>query len=142
LQEILSKVDSSIVLAIHMRFIDVSHKTKILTNSADPIQINVRKIARGFHLDPHKHLNLERNGFNNTHELWIVINGKLLASIYDLDNSLLTEIEMSSGDLMLYRNGGHSFRVMNESCILYEIKNGPYFGSELDKSKIDVMDSI
>jgi hypothetical protein len=139
-QKIFSKIDSKIELAIHMKCIDVNHKTNILTNSADPIQINVRKIDEGFKLDPHKHLYLERNGFNYTHEIWILINGVLMASIYDLDNSLLAEIEMSSGDLMLYKNGGHSFRVMNESCILYEIKNGPYFGSELDKVNIDVND--
>jgi hypothetical protein len=57
----------------------------------------------------------------------------MTVEIYDLDNSLVKNLEINSGDMVLYKNGGHSLVTKNKECIFYEIKNGPYFGPNVDK---------
>ena len=38
-------------------------------------------------------------------------------------------------NLVLYR-GGHNFTVVSEDAVIYEIKNGPYYGAVFDSEKI------
>ena len=79
---------------------------------------------------------IERKSIQVTQELWILIKGTMTVEIYDLDNSLVKILQINAGDMVLYKNGGHSLVTKNKDCILYEIKNGPYFGPNKDKQYI------
>ena len=43
---------------------------------------------------------------------------------------------MSSGDCIVSMSAGHSFEVLEDDTLLYEFKNGPYYGTEKDKEFI------
>ena len=42
-------------------------------------------------------------------------------------------IDLYPGDCSITYAGGHGYIVKNSNTILYEIKTGPYFGTNFDK---------
>ena len=72
-----------------------------------------------------------------TQEAWVVISGKLLAEIYDIDDSVLKNIIIEEGGAIILYRGGHALEVLEDNTIFYEFKNGPYGGIENDKKQID-----
>jgi hypothetical protein len=43
---------------------------------------------------------------------------------------------LSAGDCMVLYRGGHNFTVVSADAVIYEIKNGPYYGAVFDSEKI------
>jgi cupin fold WbuC family metalloprotein len=108
-----------------------------LANSEDLLQVGIKIFPQGSRVHAHRHLPIYRKSFEITQEVWILIKGEMTVEIYDLDNSLVKNLEINAGDMVLYKNGGHSLIAKNSDCILYEIKNGPYFGPNKDKELIE-----
>ena len=46
------------------------------------------------------------------------------------------DTELGAGDCVVVFKAGHGFEVLEDNTILYEFKNGPYFGVEIDKTYI------
>ena len=69
-------------------------------------------------------------------EAWIIIEGKAKAEIFDLNDSHLSDEILCSGDCIVLFRGGHSLQVLEKNTVMYEIKNGPYFGKTNDKIDI------
>ena len=44
---------------------------------------------------------------------------------------------LNEGDCAVVFHAGHGFSVLEEGTILYEVKNGPYYGQLKDKSFIE-----
>ena len=113
----------------HIGRIDAAGADEILQVSA--IRLPKSKIIR-----PHKHKDTPRNTVG-TQESWIVISGLLKANIYDIDESLLDTVSLGPGMCMTLYNGGHNFEVISNDAVIYEIKNGPYYGAEFDSQLIN-----
>ena len=131
--EIKSAVNSSLILASHFKASELNYERVSLTNSEDLLQVGAIIFPQQFRIKAHRHLPIDRKSIQITQELWILIKGEMTVEIYDLDNSLAKILEINSGDMVLYKNGGHSLVTKNKECILYEIKNGPYLGPNADK---------
>jgi hypothetical protein len=71
-----------------------------------------------------------------TQEAWVILDGKVEGTFYDLDDSLLCSLEISDGDCVVIYRGGHSLKILDDDTILYEFKNGPYYGVKKDKTYI------
>jgi mannose-6-phosphate isomerase-like protein (cupin superfamily) len=69
-------------------------------------------------------------------ESWVVLSGRVRATFYDTDDSVLESVELSAGDASVTLAGGHGYEILEESRIL-EFKTGPYLGQTLDKVFID-----
>ncbi len=78
------------------------------------------KIAR------HTHLPLERH-LVGTAEVLVVRHGRCLVDIYDDDHDLVATREVATGDVILLVDGGHGFRMIDDTLFL-ELKQGPYLG--------------
>jgi len=102
------------------------------SDDKDFIQVGTWKYNEGKNLLAHKHNIVPRNS-DTTQEVIYVKQGKLLTSIYDAENFLLEEIEMRTGDCMIMLRGGHSYRILEDNTEVLEVKNGPYFGAEIDR---------
>ncbi|MBU3578664.1 hypothetical protein ICN17_01430 [Polynucleobacter sp. 73C-SIWE] len=100
------------------------------------LQVSVIHLPQAKTIRPHKHKNTSRNT-TGTQEAWVVISGLLKANIYDVDDSLLDIISLGPGMCMTLYNGGHNFEVISSDALIYEIKNGPYYGAEFDSQPID-----
>jgi hypothetical protein len=99
------------------------------------LQASLLRLPHGKTIAPHRHLPQVRTT-TGTCEAWVVMSGRLIAQVFDLDQSLVTTIGLTAGDCMILYRGGHNFKVVSADAVIYEIKNGPYNGPEADSEKI------
>ncbi len=81
----------------------------------------------------HKHIWKERTRNIIAQESWIVVQGKVRCTFYDLDNEILVEPILGPGDASFTLEGGHTYTILEDNTLVYEYKTGPYEGQKLDK---------
>ena len=96
------------------------------------LQLATMKLKKGQTFKAHKHIHLEKVT-NIAQESWVVIQGSVRCSFYDLDDSLIAEPVLNPGDCSMTFRGGHNYLILEEETLVYEYKTGPYLGQELDK---------
>ena len=74
----------------------------------------------------HVHKPLERH-LVGTSEVLILRKGRCIMDIYDNKRILVVSKELKEGDIMLMVDGGHGFRMLEDTVFL-EVKQGPYTG--------------
>tara|TARA_R110002126_G_scaffold250011_1_gene392833 strand:- start:1111 stop:1527 length:417 start_codon:yes stop_codon:yes gene_type:complete len=136
MNRIYSKIDKNILLLSLIRSSDVTENRTDLSPADELLQASVKKLPKGMSFRPHKHNKLMRVT-DTTQESWVFLSGKVLAKFYDLDDSLILETVMRAGDCVVVFKAGHSFKVLEQDTIIYEFKNGPYYGIEADKTFIE-----
>ena len=130
-----SNLKNNKILYSIIKIDEVGEKRQDLSPETEYLQVACKKLNKTDTFKPHKHLNLERKTLT-THESWVILNGSVKAQLFDLDDSLYSEEVLSSGDCLVCFAAGHSFEVLEDNTILYEFKNGPYYGVEKDKKFI------
>lgn len=70
-----------------------------------------------------------------TQEVIYVKTGRLMASIYTLDEELVEEFEAKAGDTIILLNCGHGYKILEDNTKVLEMKNGPYLGAETDRRR-------
>lgn len=135
MKKILSKINQDKLISTIIRKSDITGYRKDLSPESEFIQVSARKFEELIKVESHKHLKLDRET-DRTQETWIIIQGAVKAKIFDLDDQLLLEEDLYSGDCIVLFRGGHSLEVLEKNTIMYEVKNGPYFGKLNDKTNI------
>jgi len=135
-EKIYSKVDPSILLCAIIRRDDITETREDISPEKEPLQVACKKIKAGTNFKPHKH-NILKRETTRTQESWVFLQGKVRASFYDIDDRVILVTELGAGDCAVVFRAGHSFDVLEDDTILYEFKNGPYFGVEQDKTYLD-----
>jgi len=121
------------VLAMIIRS-DISVKdSEFFSPTEYPFQLGVHIRKRGDEFVPHIHHLIERK-INTTQEFLYIQKGKVEATFYDENKHLVSKTILNEGDSVLLVEGGHGFKILEESKII-EIKQGPYSGVEIDKIK-------
>ena len=136
MERVYSKVDTDKLVLALMRFNEISEYRTDLSPDEEYLQISGRKLEKGLKVKAHKHTPIERKT-DITQEAWVVFEGCIKGTFYDLDDSVLYETEIGKGDVIVLFRGGHSLEVLDEDTIFYEFKTGPYYGVEADKEAID-----
>lgn len=106
------------------------------------IQCALLNMEKGKTFRPHKHIFKERTRNVIAQESWIVVQGKVKCTFYDLDNSILVEPVLEPGDASFTLEGGHTYNILEDNTLVYEYKTGPYEGQALDKTFLDEESSI
>jgi hypothetical protein len=101
-------------------------KTMFLTPTSFNFQVGFVVYPAGGEVKRHLHKKLERC-ITGTTELIMIKTGHCEIDIYNDDRQLVTTRELAPGDIVLTINGGHGFR-MQEDTTLVEVKQGPYSG--------------
>ena len=97
------------------------------------IQVSALRLEAGKTFRPHKHIWKEAPEPEViAQESWCVLEGRVQAHFYDLDDSLLVEYVLEVGDISLTFEGGHSYTILEDARV-YEYNTGPYQGVEKDK---------
>ena len=135
MERVYSKVNKDTLVLALMRYDEISEYRTDLSPDEEYLQISGRKLEKGLKVKAHKHTPIERKT-NITQEAWVVFEGCIKGTFYDLDDSVLYETEIGKGDVIVLFRGGHSLEVLDEDTIFYEFKTGPYFGVEADKEAI------
>jgi hypothetical protein len=101
-------------------------KTEFVTPDQMNQQIGMIVYGEGSTIAPHVHLPVVRE-VHGASEVIIVRKGKCVADFYSKDKKYLLSRELSLGDVALLIDGGHGFRML-EDTVLLEVKQGPYIG--------------
>jgi hypothetical protein len=133
---IYSNIDPRLILIKHFKMNELTLDRKNLSEEQDLLQVGVRILSEGFQVPAHRHLTSSQSQIQTIQEIWILLAGKITANIYDLDGSLVRSLEINFGDIVIYKNGGHSLINHDKESALYEIKSGPYLGASNDKEFI------
>jgi mannose-6-phosphate isomerase-like protein (cupin superfamily) len=78
------------------------------------------EVVRHVHKPLHRHL-------VGTSEVLIVRKGCCVIDVYNNEKTLVDSREIKEGDIILMVDGGHGFRMVEDTVFL-EVKQGPYTG--------------
>ena len=112
---------------------DLETKREDVAPEEQFIQVSALQLEEGSTFRPHKHIWKEAPEPEViAQESWCIMNGRVKAHFYDLDDSLIGEYELNEGDISLTFEGGHTYTILEDAKV-YEYKTGPYQGVEKDK---------
>jgi cupin fold WbuC family metalloprotein len=122
--------------AIHIKVEDLKkEKSQWFTENEWGLQVAGCSYNKGKEFAAHKHIFRERV-YEYTQEAVIVIQGELLVTIYNREKELISAFHLKAGDMGLFLQGGHGYKVLEDNTIYYELKNGPFTTKEEDKDLI------
>lgn len=137
IRKIYSKVDPAKLLHVvytHEKDNSANGETKrhAISDVDHFLQAMVMQLPANTEVKPHAH-NSQMRESTTTHEALVLLEGSVELSIFDIDKSLVEKIVLKEGDCYMIVNGGHSIKTLTAVRFI-EFKNGPYTGSEKDKT--------
>lgn len=136
MEKIYSKQDPGALLHMIVRKEDITPGRRDVVPEENFIQCSILNMEEGKTFKPHRHIWKERTRNIIAQESWIVIQGKVKCIFYDLDNTIIAERILESGDASFTLEGGHNYLILEDNTLVYEYKTGPYEGQALDKTFI------
>ena len=133
MEKLYSKVNPDKLLHLIYRKDDVAPGRKDIISEEHFIQCSALNLEKNKTFKPHKHIWKERTRNVIAQESWIVIQGSVKCTFYDLDDTILTEPILYPGDASFTLEGGHNYLILEDNTLVYEYKTGPYEGQALDK---------
>jgi len=116
-----------VLLALIIRGSYVPEQTVFVTPSEHQQQVGFVVYPQGGCIDPHTHRPIERH-IRGTSEVVLVKQGKCEVDIFTNDKKWVTRKLLQEGDILVFLNAGHAFRML-EATVLLEVKQGPYLGN-------------
>ncbi len=130
--------DGKDVLAIIVRSNYKDDSAGFITDNDNELQLRVHEYKKDHLINPHVHKKLKRT-INSSQEFIYIDNGVVEVTFFNKNRELEKKI-LRSGDMLLHIDGGHSFKMIEESKLVV-IKQGPYIGSG-EKILIDSRERI
>ena len=110
-------------------------KTVFFSRPESSFQFGLLAHAAGYAEKPHRHREKQRI-INDLQQMFVVQRGVVAVQLFKDDGGLLREIELKAGDAIVLIHGVHAIRVIEDmQCI--SVKQGPFFGDELDKVDVE-----
>ena len=109
-----------------------------VSEDEDYIQAGVWNYDKGTKLPAHYHNYFERKSYR-TSETVYVARGEIECTIFTEEGDLIWKGTLKKGQLIIQLQGAHEYSIL-EDAIVVETKNGPYFGPEADRTRIDPND--
>lgn len=125
-----SKITGELLHIIH-RLEEFKEGRTDIAPASQFIQVAALELYGGQTFVAHKHIENPRV-VERAQESWCVVKGKIKAILYDLDSTILEEVELNAGDISVTFKGGHNY-VALEPSLVYEYKTPQYQGQEKDK---------
>ena len=122
------------VLARLVKAEDWNEGLGFYSDDDEVIQVGTWQYNRGKELMTHIHNEVDRT-ITRTNEVLYVVSGKVKAFIYDLEETLVEELMVDTGDTLILLDCGHGYEIMEDNTKVLEIKNGPYLGAETDRRR-------
>lgn len=122
--ELISWGDQPLAYLIRAEFLP--EKTTFVTPPEWEQQVGLIVRAAGGEIARHAHRPWPRQ-HARAPEILLVRQGRCQVEIYNQERQLVTVRELRQGDLILLLDGGHGFRLLEDTVFL-EIKPGPYAG--------------
>ena len=136
MENIYSKACPEVLLHIVVRKSDLTEGRNEVVNPDQFIQCAILNMPKRKTFRPHKHKWRPWSGDVIAQESWVVIQGKVLVSFYDLNDLLIEQCILEAGDASFTLQGGHTYTILEDDTLVYEFKTGPYYGQSSDKEFI------
>ncbi len=123
------------ILARHIKQEDI--KPGLISFSKDEEYLQVVSwghYEKGKYLQDHVHNEFERSSMR-TYEAVFVVKGSIEARLYDLDLVPVENLIVNQGELLILLESAHGYTILEDDTTVLEIKNGPFMGVEIDKTK-------
>ena len=137
MKKIYSKITPDKLLHIIVKKEDLKPGRNDIVPENNFIQCAILNMEKDKTFKPHKHIWKSRKRMVIAQESWIVIQGKVKCHFYDLDDSIIEEPILESGDASFTLEGAHTYTILEDNTLVYEYKTGPYEGQAMDKIFID-----
>ena len=106
----------------------------------DGLQLGYMNRPDDYIIVPHTHNKVKREVYF-TEEILFIRSGMIRVDFYDDNQQYIESYIARSGDIVILRGGGHGFKVI-ERADIFEVKQGPYLGSQ-DKMRFEpISDSM
>lgn len=136
MEKIYSKSNPNKLLHIVVRKEDFISGRQDVVDENQFIQCSILKMESGKTFRPHKHIWKERTRNVIAQESWMIVQGSVQAFFYDLDDTVIADVVLNTGDASFTLEGGHNYLILEDDTMVYEYKTGPYEGQSLDKTFI------
>lgn len=123
-----------VLLAIIIRSSYKKEGIEFFTDDTSSQQLGYMNRPYEYVIPPHRH-NIVPREVNLTQEVLFIKSGKVRVDFYNDSQHYIKSIDISTGDIILLANGGHGFKMLEQSEIV-EVKQGPYCG-EMDKVRFE-----
>jgi len=122
--------------ALILRYNHESEGVTFVTSPDNPLQLGILKHCEGHKIKPHIHRNISHT-ISGTQEILHIEYGKVKATFYEAEGKELGSTILNHGDTILLLSGAHGFEILKDTKII-EVKQGPYYGVEDDKTRLGV----
>lgn len=106
------------------------------TNDDANLQFGTWNYEEGKELEPHFHNTFDRNA-TITQEAVLVLEGKVKCDLYEENGTFISSHILQTNNVMIQFSKVHKYTMLEKSIVL-EFKNGPYFGPEIDRTRIEL----
>ncbi len=137
MEKIYSKTQPDTLLHVIVRKEDLTPGRIEVVPEQHFIQCALLNMEKGKTFKPHKHIWKSRNRMVIAQESWIVIQGSVKCTFFDLDDKIIAEPILYPGDASFTLEGGHTYTILENDTLVYEYKTGPYEGQTMDKTFIE-----
>ena len=122
--------------AIYFNPKDSAEGLSFVSDEGDFIQVGVWNYDSGKTLPAHYHCEFPREA-TRTCESVFVVEGKVECNIYTKSGDFIKSFILNKGEIAIQLYGVHEYVILDKSIVI-ENKNGPYFGPEKDRKRIEV----
>jgi hypothetical protein len=133
LEEIVSSAGQTIAIVIKKDFNKAG--ANFVSKNDYPIQLGINSYKMGQTIKNHLHKK-RKVVISDIQEVIYFKNGEALVSLFEENKKFVKSLRLSAGDLIFFVSGGHGFEISKDT-VLIEVKQGPYFGRDLDKVIIE-----
>lgn len=126
--------DGDQVLATVRKFAEWQTGLDFVTDDEKFIQVGTWNYNSGKRLDRHEHNIVDRNT-NLTQECVFVVTGSMNVSFYSSMRVFIKKVMLKQFDFAVIYGGGHAYEILEDDTKIIEIKNGPFPGVDIDKTR-------
>ncbi len=122
--------------AIYFNVGDAEEGLSFISEDEDFIQVGIWNYQPKKILPAHFHKEYSREA-TRTCESVYVIKGKIRCNLYTKSGNFIESFILTNNDMAIQLYGVHEYEILEEALVI-ENKNGPYFGPEVDRKRINV----
>lgn len=123
------------IICIISNLEDAKEGLDFLSEHNDFIQVGTWNYKKGQFLPLHYHNEFKRTALR-TSECVFVFKGKIECNLYSEDGEFIETVVVNAGEFIINLSQAHEFIILEDTIVL-EVKNGPYFGPEKDRTRIE-----
>ncbi len=122
--------------AVYFDVMEANEGLSFISEDNDFIQVGIWNYQPNKVLPAHFHNEYIREATRTCESIYIV-KGKVKCNIYTKSGKLINTFTLNKNKMAIQLYGVHEYIILEKSIVI-ETKNGPYFGPEKDRTRINV----